>query len=480
MRSEFPHFSKIEKGIRRCAVSKKRKAMTELTIQTEDLGKCFHIYDDPKDRLKQALSRGKKRYYNEFWALREINICLKRGESLGIVGKNGSGKSTLLQLICGTLTPTLGYVKTNGRVAALLELGSGFNPEFTGIENIYLNATMLGLCKTEINKQLDKILAFADIGEFVHQPVKSYSSGMAVRLAFAVIAHVDADVLIIDEALSVGDAFFNQKCSRFINRFREQGTLLFVSHDPAAVTTMCDRALLLESGLQTLLDTPKRVIDEYTKQLYASSQTLSSDVGKKKSESQTIINNEPEWIDYRTSIINASEQANLITITRFSETLLSKESFGSGKAHILSASLLEAESQQPLLCGRGGERVILQINAKADEDIEKPIVGFILKNAKGVTLLGDNTLNSKESLLGTNPPSIKAGDEYRTEFEFTLPLLQKGQYSITLSLAEGNQDEHDQLQWMNDALMIESMNSSIAAGLAGVPMHRINLTINKK
>ena len=452
--------------------------MTDLSIQIEDLGKCFHIYNDPKDRLKQALSQGRKKYYNEFWALREINFSLKRGESLGIVGRNGSGKSTLLQLICGTLTPTLGCVKTHGRIAALLELGSGFNPEFTGIENIFLNATMLGLTKTEIDKQIDKIMSFADIGEFVNQPVKTYSSGMAVRLAFAVIAHVNADILIIDEALSVGDAFFNQKCNRFINRFREKGTLLFVSHDPAAVTTMCDSALLLEKGRQTLLDTPKKVIDEYSKQLYASNQSLSTEIGEKTNEKQEKNNCEEDWIDYRASIINASQQANLIKISHFDTNILSKESFGSGKASIVFATLLEAKSKKPLLCGRGGERVILQINAKAEQEIKEPIVGFILKNEKGATLLGDNTLNSKESLQGVKPPSIKAGENYSTEFEFTLPLLQKGQYSITLSLAEGNQEEHDQLQWMNDALMIESINNSIAAGLAGVPMHRINLKIH--
>ncbi|MDA9149320.1 ABC transporter ATP-binding protein [Synechococcus sp. AH-229-G18] len=450
--------------------------MSNPAICTKSLGKCFHVYDNPKARLKQAIWGKRKQYFKEFWALHDISFELGRGESLGIVGKNGSGKSTLLQLICGTLTPTIGTITTNGRIAALLELGSGFNPEFSGIENIYLNATMLGLSKAEINDRIDEILSFADIGDYVQQPVKSYSSGMAVRLAFAVIAHVDADILIIDEALSVGDVFFNQKCKRFINRFREKGTLLFVSHDAAAVTSMCDQALLLNQGKQMLLGKPKKVLEEYTRQLYASTQTLEDDHAK--DAVQQITENESEWVDYRTTIINASEQANLFTITKFDENTLSSESFGSGKARIVSARLLEANSRKPLLCGQGGERIILEINAKAEEAIEKPVVGFILKNAQGMTLLGDNTLNSKKSLLGETTKSLEAGDYYCTEFEFTLPLLQKGQYSFTLALAEGNRIDHDQLQWMNDALIIESINNSIAAGIAGVPMHRIELRIS--
>lgn len=448
-------------------------------ISVNNLGKCFQIYDNPKARLKQAIWRGRRQYYKEFWALQDVNFELSKGESLGVIGRNGSGKSTLLQLICGTLTPTTGEVDTHGRIAALLELGSGFNPEFTGIENVFLNASMLGLSKEETSSRLDDILAFADIGDFVDQPVKAYSSGMAVRLAFAVIAHVNADILIVDEALSVGDVFFNQKCMRFINRFRENGSLLFVSHDASAVTSLCDRALLLDRGQQISLGTPKEILDEYTRQLYASSQTLATiDTKQAEADGQESYG-ESTWIDYRSTLINSSKQANLLKITQFSDDLLSRESFGNGKASIIDAKLMEAHSKQPLLCARGGERVILQIEAKAAQAIEKPIVGFILKNAKGMTMLGDNTLNSQKSLLGDMPPAIDAGDLYHTEFEFTLPMLQKGHYSLTLSLAEGNQEEHDQLQWMNDALILESINSSIAAGLAGVPMHRIDLRIEK-
>ena len=449
------------------------------SIKVRNLGKCFQVYDNPKARLKQALWRGRRQYYREFWALQDINFDLCEGESLGVIGRNGSGKSTLLQLICGTLTPTTGQVKANGRVAALLELGSGFNPEFTGRENVFLNASMLGLSEEKIEARLDDILAFADIGDFVDQPVKAYSSGMSVRLAFAVIAHVNADILIVDEALSVGDVFFNQKCMRFINRFRENGTLLFVSHDASAVTSLCDRALLLDRGKQISLGTPKQILNEYTRQLYTSNQVISDSNPNQINAKTKNENDESTWIDYRSVLINSSKQANLLNITQFNDELLTRESFGSGKATIIDAKLIEADSKQPLMCTYGGERVILQIDAKANQYIEKPIVGFLLKNAKGMTLLGDTTLNSRQSLLGESPPCIDANDNYRTEFEFTLPMLQKGCYSLTIALAEGSQEDHDQLQWMNDALILESINNSIAAGLAGVPMHRIDFSIEK-
>ena len=221
---------------------------TNTIVQCTNLGKCYQIYNEPKDRLKQIIRRGSKQYFKEFWALRDINFEIKQGESLGIIGRNGSGKSTLLQLICGTLTPTEGIVNKKGRVAALLELGSGFNPEFTGLENIYLNASMLGLTKEETNNKIDDILAFADIGDYINQPVKSYSSGMSVRLAFAVSANVDADILVIDEALSVGDAIFVQRCMRFIRKIREEKCLIFVSHDSEAIKSFCNKALWLHQG----------------------------------------------------------------------------------------------------------------------------------------------------------------------------------------------------------------------------------------
>ncbi|MBI3442008.1 MAG: ABC transporter ATP-binding protein [Proteobacteria bacterium] len=227
----------------------------DIAIRVSNLSKCYHLYDAPRDRLKQFVAprlqrlvgQNAKQYFREFWALKDVSFEVKKGETVGIIGRNGSGKSTLLQIICGTLTPTSGTVETSGRIAALLELGSGFNPEFTGRENVYMNAAVLGLSKEEVDKRFDDIAAFADIGQFIEQPVKTYSSGMVVRLAFAVIAHVNADILIIDEALAVGDTFFNQKCMRFLREFREKGTILLVSHDTASVMALCDKAILLKN-----------------------------------------------------------------------------------------------------------------------------------------------------------------------------------------------------------------------------------------
>ena len=204
---------------------------SEYLLEVDDISKGFNINKRRRDRLKQLIAKEKRQEREIKWAVQNISFKLRRGESMGVIGRNGSGKSTLLQLICGTLLPTKGNIIRKGKIGALLELGSGFNPEFTGIENIFLNASLMGLKKNETKEKLDNILGFADIGEYVHQPVKTYSSGMMVRLAFAVMANVDADILIVDEALSVGDAFFTQKCMRYINRFMEYGCLLFVSHD---------------------------------------------------------------------------------------------------------------------------------------------------------------------------------------------------------------------------------------------------------
>lgn len=249
-----------------------------LAIRVENLSKCFHIYERPRQRLQQLLLAPLKnrlqhtnvKYYREFWALKNINFEVSRGETVGIIGKNGSGKSTLLQIICGTLTATEGSVEVNGRIAALLELGSGFNPDFTGRENIYLNGTILGLTRQEIDNRFAEIEAFADIGDFIDQQVKSYSSGMAVRLAFAVAINADPEILIVDEALSVGDELFQRKCFSRIEAIRQKGaTILFVSHAGSAIVELCDRAILLDSGDKLTEGAPKQVVGNYQKMLYA-------------------------------------------------------------------------------------------------------------------------------------------------------------------------------------------------------------------
>lgn len=255
----------------------------ELSIHVDGLSKRYEIYAQPADRLKQmilprvqrATRRQPRTYFNEFWALRNVSFDVRRGETVGIVGRNGSGKSTLLQLICGTLTPTVGDVEVDGRVAALLELGTGFNPEFTGRENVYLNATVLGLNREEIDARFGAIAAFADIGEFIEQPVKTYSSGMFVRLAFAVAINVDPEVLVVDEALSVGDELFQRKCFSRIEDIRDRGaTILFVSHSAGSVIELCDRAILLDAGQKLTEGRPKKVINDYHRILYSPGENL--------------------------------------------------------------------------------------------------------------------------------------------------------------------------------------------------------------
>jgi ABC-type polysaccharide/polyol phosphate transport system ATPase subunit len=235
-----------------------------VVIQVENLGKCYRIYNTPKDRLKQAIWRTRRQYYREFWALRHVNFSVRRGETLGIIGRNGSGKSTLLKMICDTLTPTEGSVQTHGRIAALLELGSGFNPEFTGRENIAINARLLGLSEKEVEEKFDQIVEFAEIGQFIDQPVKTYSSGMFVRLAFAIASHSNPDILIVDEALSVGDIAFQNKCITRIKNLRDDGlTLLFVSHDLSTLQLICDRAIWIHEGKLKDAGDPVRVSQEY-------------------------------------------------------------------------------------------------------------------------------------------------------------------------------------------------------------------------
>jgi len=256
---------------------------SEIAIKIENLSKCYQIFSSPQDRLKQfvvpplqrALGIECNQYFKEFWSLKDVSFEVKKGETVGIIGRNGSGKSTLLQLICGTLSASSGTVETHGRVAALLELGSGFNPEFSGRENVYMNGALLGLSSGEIDQRFDDIAAFADIGDFINQPVKTYSSGMYVRLAFAVAINVDPDILIIDEALAVGDEPFQRKCYAKIERIRDSGaTILLVTHSSATITQMCSRALLLDNGCSLFMGNPKLTIENYYRLIYSSSESI--------------------------------------------------------------------------------------------------------------------------------------------------------------------------------------------------------------
>lgn len=445
--------------------------MTDVAIRVQGLCKQYPIYENPRDRLKQfvlprlggLVGKAPKQYYKEFWALRDISFEVKRGETVGIIGRNGSGKSTLLQIICGTLSPTSGTIETNGRIAALLELGSGFNPDFTGRENVYMNAALLGLSRDEIDDRFDDIAAFADIGEFIEQPVKTYSSGMLVRLAFAVIAHVDADILVIDEALAVGDAFFTQKCMRFLRQFMKTGTVLFVSHDTGAVVNLCSKAILLSQGEITKEGTPKNICEHYLETLFEIP-ALGNCVRKRARKME--IHEQAQIKDQRLKFINNSNLRNDLRIFTFNPDA---PSFGNGGAQIHSVLLLD-DDKSPLAWVVGDEKVTLQIRAIANRDIDSPILGFFVKDRLGQPLFGDNTFLSHRD----QEIDCKAGNQIQVEFVFNMPLLPHGDYSITVAIANGTQESHEQLHWIHDAILFTSESSSVASGLVGIPMLEIN------
>jgi len=458
--------------------SKKREKVlpmsSEIAIKVEKLSKCYQIYNQPNDRLKQSIyprlqrlfGRQPKQYFREFWALKDVSFEIKKGETVGIIGRNGCGKSTLLQMICGTLNPTGGNIQSIGRIAALLELGSGFNPEFSGRENVYMNATLLGLSSEQIHARFRDIIAFADIGDFIEQPVKTYSSGMMVRLAFAVIAHVDADILVIDEALAVGDAFFTQKCMRFLREFMQNGTVLFVSHDTSAINNLCDRAIWIEQGALIQQGTPKDVSEAYLEAYYEQQQGKSSSTKLKTRKPQITPSK-----DQRLNFINATNLRNDLRIFEFNPACAS---FGSRGAHIQNVALLDNEGT-PLSWVVGGEQVSLLIHATTVVDLDSPVLGFFIKDRLGQNLFGENTYLAHKDA----PVSCKAGVGITATFTFTMPILPSGDYTINVAIADGTQDRHIQHHWIHDALAIKSHSSSVSTGLIGIPMHDIKLELEE-
>ena len=442
---------------------------SDLAISVKDLSKCYQIYDKPRDRLLQMLCRGRKQYYHEFWALHDVSLQIHKGETVGIIGRNGSGKSTLLQLICGTLFPTVGDISTNGRVAALLELGSGFNPEFTGRENVFMNAALFGLSKDETRERFEAITAFADIGAFIDQPVKTYSSGMMVRLAFAVIAHVDAHILVVDEALAVGDAFFTQKCMRFLRNFMKTGTVLFVSHDTAAVRGLCTKAVWLEHGKILQIGSPKDVCENYLEAFFEAQQGKGTTTRLKIDTNISAALPEGPVQDQRQEFLNKTNLRNDIELFAFDPTA---PSFGQGGAVITSVRFLDAHGDQ-LAWIVGGENVILRIEALAKENLDSPIIGFLVKDRLGQCLFGDNTFLS----FMESPIVTPTGKFVVAEFAFQMPRLAAGEYSITVAIANGTQHEHIQHHWIHDAIIFKSESTSVAGGLIGIPMSSINLKI---
>ena len=440
---------------------------TNNAINVEGLSKSYQLYETPLDRLKESFHPLRKKYHRDFHAVENISFHVKQGETVGILGRNGSGKSTLLKMLTGVLTPSAGTVVVQGRVLALLELGAGFNPELTGIENVYFNGTLLGASHQEMDARLDAILEFADIGEFVDQPVKTYSSGMYVRLAFAVIANMDADVLIIDEALSVGDAFFVQKCMRFLRTFIEHGTLIFVSHDAGAVTALCDRAIWLDKGVMQLDGTPKDVTEAYMANLYETQQGASS-TNITVEKTQQISNIEPR--DMRLDFINSSTLRNDIQLFQFEKD---GSSFGRGGAEVKHVTILD-DQDHPLSWCVGGENITLYIGCVAIKSLKKPIIGFIVKDRLGQIVFADNTFLAYTD----RPQPAQSGQTIEARFSFRMPVMPTGDYSISVAIADGTEEEHVQHRWINDALMFRIQTSSVCHGLVGIPMSDIKLNVS--
>ncbi|AWH27952.1 ABC transporter ATP-binding protein [Stenotrophomonas sp. YAU14A_MKIMI4_1] len=443
-------------------------AMAETVIEVTGVGKSYHMYERPSHRLWQALAGKRKSFYKDFWALRDVSFSIRRGQTVGIVGRNGSGKSTLLQMIAGTLNPTEGSIKVKGRVAALLELGSGFNPEFTGRENVYLNATILGLSRAQIDQRLDSILAFADIGEFIDQPVRSYSSGMSVRLAFAVIAHVDADILIIDEALAVGDAFFSQKCMRFLREFQKNGTLLFVSHDAAAVTNLCENAVWLQNGRMRLSGTSQEVVEAYMTEQHV--------VGRREvGDAEIVVEKKQRRLasdapDFRHEALLEAGVSNRIALFQFDPDNVGQE-FGARGARIIDVSMTDSQGQRVGVL-EGGELVRLQVRVELQQALDNLIVGFYVKDRLGQRLFGDNSYFACRD----TPVSGKAGEQVVGTFVFRMPIMPSGSYMVDAAVASGDQHDHTQQHWIHDALEFRAMDETMRFGLVGLPMLSIQVS----
>ncbi|MGR3310342.1 MAG: ABC transporter ATP-binding protein, partial [Candidatus Brocadiales bacterium] len=402
-------------------------------ISLRNVSKKYPIYEKPLHRLQEAFAKNifgkRKRYHREFWALRDMSFDVEKGSVVGIVGKNGAGKSTLLQIIAGTMTPTTGSVEVNGRISALLELGAGFNPEFTGRENVFMNGSILGFSESEMKNRFGEIERFADIGEFIDQPVKTYSSGMYVRLAFAVAINVDPEILIVDEALSVGDVFFQHRCMHKIGQFKKDGkTILFVSHDPNAVKSLCDRVVLIDKGNMLEIGTPDKVIAKYLslvsmkgsetlpheeiQDLKATSEAEPTDGGK-----ENIEYNIPN-IDYR---------------------------YGDKRAEIIGIAVYDKQGNR-IESTAHGETILIRISAIMHEHLDKPILGFMFRNKNGVDISGSNTLMEGDPL-----PSANKGQVFTVDFITSLPLIHPGNYSITIAVSNGTLDEYVICDWIENA-----------------------------
>lgn len=400
----------------------------EIIISLKNVSKCYKRYARPVDRLKEILLPGKS-HAQEFWALQDINLEVARGETLGIIGQNGSGKSTLLQIIAGTLTPTTGEVNVNGRVSALLELGSGFNPEFTGRQNVFFNGQILGLSREEIEHKFDSIAAFAEIGDFIEQPVKTYSSGMVVRLAFAVIANTEPSILIVDEALAVGDAKFQARCMKRIRQLKDEGvTILFVSHDSGSVKMLCKSAVLMNYGKVLEIGNPKEVVNHYIALLSAdNSQVNPEEINSIEASEDFIKDNQED----------------------------SKHRHGNKLAVIKDVKIINLE-QTEVTKIETGKTFKIKVSMEAQAELSDLIVGISIRNLMGLVMYGTNT-----QVMDVKLPHLKSGQELAVCFQVPC-YLNKGAYTVTVGI---HSEEGLSYDWIDELVVFEVNNATYCDGV---------------
>lgn len=399
-------------------------------ISVKDVTKIYRLYEKPIDRLKEAMSITHKNYHRDFYALNGISFDVNKGETVGIIGTNGSGKSTILKIITGVLTPTTGEVEVDGVISALLELGAGFNMDYTGIENIFMNGTMMGFSRKEMEAKLQDILEFADIGDFVYQPVKTYSSGMFVRLAFALAINVEPEILIVDEALSVGDVFFQAKCYRRMEEIRKNGTtILMVTHDMGAIIKYCDRVVVLNKGAFIAQGEPGKMVDLYKKILANQMDQLEDELVELNSEEMSDFSGDSAAGQRRKAEAHSGLMKDKLTINP------AKTEYGDGRAEIVDFGLFDERGNLTNLLLKG-EMFTIKEWIHFNTSLDTPIFTYTIKDKRGADLTGTNTMYESADVK-----PVKSGDEYEVEFSQKMS-LQGGEYLLSMSCTGFENGEH--------------------------------------
>jgi teichoic acid transport system ATP-binding protein len=438
---------------------------TNHAIRVKDVSKIYRLYEKPIDRLKEALSITKKNYHRDFFALNGVSFDVNKGEAVGIIGTNGSGKSTVLKIITGVLTPTSGEVEVEGVISALLELGGGFNMDYTGIENIYMNGTMMGFSKKEMDKKLPDILEFADIGDFVYQPVKTYSSGMFVRLAFALSINVEPEILIVDEALSVGDVFFQAKCYRRMEEIRKNGTtILMVTHDMGAIIKYCDRVVVLNQGEFIAQGEPGKMVDLYKKILANQMDQLGEAVEALKTEELSDFSGE-------TAAASRNSQAHKGLMKEKLTINPTRTEYGDGRAAIIDFGLFDERGNITNLLLKG-ENFTIKERIRFNTEIETPIFTYTIKDKRGADLTGTNTMFESADVR-----PVKHGDEYEVEFTQKMT-LQGGEYLLSMSCTGFENGEHVVYHRLYDIANITVISNKNTVGVYDMESE-VKLTLNQ-